>query len=148
MREDRSKYTKASPYKSSNFTEKLQRHCEFAIFTSTVPFKGPESCLQDNQTVYSANNAERNRNNRYFEGVHQPFIECGRRPFCMPKRWLQRCPCVTERVIITPACDVQAFTRRARGRWEAESAVMYFIKSELWEAAASDQEDDSVDESV
>lgn len=77
---------------------------------STDLFKGPASCFHHNQTVYSVNNAERNRNNQYFEGIHQPFIDCGKRTLCMPNHWLQRCPCVTERVIITPPCDVQAFT--------------------------------------
>lgn len=92
----------------------LQKNTDIASSPSLGPstdlFKGPASCFHHNQTVYSVNNAERNRNNQYFEGVHQPFIECGKRTLCMPNHWLQRCPCVTERVIITPPCDVQAFT--------------------------------------
>lgn len=38
----------------------------------TDRFKGPTSCVHHNQTVYSVNK-ERNRNNQYFEGVHEPF---------------------------------------------------------------------------
>lgn len=75
-------------------------------------FKGPASCVHQNRTVYSVNNAERNRKKSILWGSSPNIIECGRRTLCMPNHWLQRSPCGTGRVSITLACDVQAFTVR------------------------------------